>query len=118
MARLGSVAADQHDTTAMPSAVERDFATALGRLLDGRKARVPCRGLSRPVRSRFEELRADGILDRSFRAYRLSHIALYSSFRINDPADPSTDHRWDDPHAGIPLTPRTHSFRQHVCFRQ
>jgi hypothetical protein len=44
-------------------------------------------------RSQFETLRANGILDRRYRVYRASHIALYSSFRIDDPADPSTDKR-------------------------
>jgi hypothetical protein len=69
----------------MPSAVHREFAVALGRLLDGRKVRVPCRDLSWPVRLCFEALRADGILDRRYRVYRASHIALYSSFRVDDP---------------------------------
>jgi hypothetical protein len=43
------------------------------------------------VRSRFEALQADGILDRRYRVYRASHIALYSSFRVDDPADPGAD---------------------------
>jgi hypothetical protein len=49
---------------------------ALGLLLHGRNARIPCR--DRPVRSRFETLRARGILERRYRVYRASHIALYS----------------------------------------
>lgn len=84
---------DKGNATEMPSAVDREFAMALGRLLHGRKVRVPCRDLSRPVRSRFEALRADGILDRRYRAYRASHIALYSSFRVDDTADPGADKR-------------------------
>lgn len=83
----------QDNMTEMAPPVDRDFATALGRLLHGRNVRIPCRDLSRPVRSRFETLQADGILDRRYRAYRASHIALYSSFRVDDPADPSTDKR-------------------------
>jgi hypothetical protein len=77
----------------MPSPVDWDFATALGQLLHGRNARIPCRDLSRRVRSQFEALRADGILDRRYRVYRASHIALYGSFRLNEPADPSADKR-------------------------
>jgi hypothetical protein len=84
---------DQDNSAEMPTGVERDLAAALGLLLHGRKVRVPCRDLSRPVRSRFEALQADGILDRRYRVYRASHIALYSTFRIDDPADPRTDKR-------------------------
>ena len=53
----------------------------------------PSCDLSRPVRSRFETLQADGILDGRYRVYRASHIALYSSFWVDDPADPSADKR-------------------------
>jgi hypothetical protein len=35
--------------------------------------------------TRFQALRADGILDRSYGAYRASHIALYSSFMRDEP---------------------------------
>jgi hypothetical protein len=70
-----------------------DFAAALGLLLHGRNGRIPCRDLSQPVRSRFEALRSEGILERRYRVYRASHIALYSSFRVDDPADPGTDKR-------------------------
>jgi hypothetical protein len=83
----------QDNTTEMPPPVDRDFATVLGRLLHGRNVRIPCRDLSRPVRSRFETLRADGILERRYRVYRVSHIALYSSFRVDSAPDPRTDKR-------------------------
>ena len=76
-----------------PWAVERDYATALGSVLRGRSVRVPCRELSRAVRSRFETLRSDGILDRHYRVYRASHIALYGSFRVDSAPDPRTDKR-------------------------
>ena len=76
-----------------PRAVEQDFATALGSLLRGRSVRLPSRELSRRVRSRLEALRADGILDRRYRGYRASHIALYSSFRDDSTPDPGTDKR-------------------------
>jgi hypothetical protein len=49
--------------------------------------------LSRKVRSQFEALRANGILDRRYRVYRASHIALYSRFRVDSTPDPSTDKR-------------------------
>ncbi len=84
---------DQDNTTEVPSAVDQDLAAALGPLLHGRNGRIPCRDLSRPVRSWFEALRADGILDRRYRVYRASHVALYSSFRVDGPADPSIDKR-------------------------
>lgn len=77
----------------MLSAVDHELAAALGLLLHGRNRRIPCRELSRPVGSWFEALQADGILERRYRAYRASHLALYSSFRADDPADPSTDKR-------------------------
>ena len=89
----GEDSAKRNLATQEPLAVERDFATALGSLLRGRSVPIPSRELPRPVRSRFETLRSDGILDRRYRAYRASHIALYSSFRVDDPADPSTDKR-------------------------
>jgi hypothetical protein len=89
----GEDSAKRNVATQEPPAVERDFATALGSLLRGRRVRIPSRELPRPVRSRFETLRSDGILDRRYRVYRASHIALYSSFRVDDPADPSTDTR-------------------------
>ena len=72
----GEDAADQHIAMMEPRAVEQDFATALGSLLRGRSVRLPSRELSRRVRSRLEALRADGILDRRYRGYRASHIAL------------------------------------------
>lgn len=79
------------DPAVMQPAVDREYASALGQLLGGRNVRIPCRDLSWPVRSRFETLQADGILDRRYRVYRATHIALYSSFRVDDPADPSID---------------------------
>jgi hypothetical protein len=88
---------DRNIATEEPPAVERDYATALGSLLRGRSVRIPSRELSRPVRSRsegFEALRTGGILDRRrYRVYRAGHIALYSSFRVDDPTDSSTDKR-------------------------
>ncbi len=56
------------------------------------RPRIPAIKLSRKVRSQFEALRASGILDRHYRVYRASHIALYS-FRIDSTPDPSTDQR-------------------------
>ena len=38
-------------------------------------------------------LRADGILDRSYGAYRASHIALYSSFMRTEPPAGTADIR-------------------------
>ena len=58
-----------------------------------RDAAAKAANLSRPVRSRFETLRADGILERRYRVYRVSHIALYSSFRVDSAPDPRTDKR-------------------------
>lgn len=84
---------DQDNPMEIPSAIEQDFAEALGLLLHSRNERIPRRDLSPPVRSRFEALRSQGILERRYRVYRASHTALYSSFRIDDPADPSTDKR-------------------------
>jgi hypothetical protein len=46
--------------------------------------------LSRKVRSQFEALRANGILDRRYRVYRASHIALYSRFRVD--STPRSEH--------------------------
>jgi hypothetical protein len=92
-AEQGEDPAARDIVTEEPPAIERDFATALGSLLRGRSVRMPCRELSWPVRSRFDALRADGILDRRCRVYRASHIALYSSFRVDDPADLGTDKR-------------------------
>ncbi len=76
-----------------PLQLERKSADALGTLLRGRTARIPSRDLSRTVRARFEALRADGILDRRYRVYRASHIALYSSFRVDSATAPRTDKR-------------------------
>ena len=59
---------------------DQDYASALGWLLRGRSSRILSCKLSREIRSRFEALRADGILDRRLGVYRASHIALYSSF--------------------------------------
>jgi len=81
----GEDSAKRNLATQEPLAVERDFATALGSLLRGRSVPIPSHELPRPVRSRFETLRSDGILDRRYRAYRASHIALYSSFRSTTP---------------------------------
>jgi hypothetical protein len=64
---------------------EEEFAEALGRLLQGRNARIRPRKLPPQLRPRFQALRADGILDRSYGAYRASHIALYSSFTRDEP---------------------------------
>jgi hypothetical protein len=64
---------------------KEEFAVALGRLLQGRNARIRPRRLPPQLRSRFQALRADGILDRSYGAYRASHIALYSSFTRDEP---------------------------------
>jgi hypothetical protein len=64
---------------------EEEVAVALGRLLQGRNARIRPRKLPPQLRSRFQALRADGILDRSYGAYRASHIALYSSFMRDEP---------------------------------
>ena len=72
---------------------DQEYASALGWLLRGRSSRILSCKLSREIRSRFEALRADGILDRRLGVYRASHIALYSSFRTADTADPSTDKR-------------------------
>ena len=65
-AHPGKNAAERNIATEEPPADERDFATALGSLLRGRSVRIPCRELSRPVRSRFEALQADGVLDRRY----------------------------------------------------
>jgi hypothetical protein len=92
-AQLGENLADWNIATEEPPAVERDLATALGSLLRGRSVRIPCRELSRTVRSRFEALRIDGILDRRYRVYRASHVALYSSFQVDSAPDPGTDKR-------------------------
>jgi hypothetical protein len=35
----------------------------------------------------------DGILDRRYRVYRASHVALYSSFCVDSAPDPRTDKR-------------------------
>jgi hypothetical protein len=64
---------------------EEEVAVALGRLLQRRNARIRPRKLPPQLRSRFQALRADGILDRSYGAYRASHIALYSSFMRDEP---------------------------------
>lgn len=55
---------------------EDEFAMALGSLLRGRNEGIPAIKLSRKVRSRFEALRTNGILDRRYRVYRASHVAL------------------------------------------
>jgi hypothetical protein len=63
---------------------------SLGSLLRGRNERIPAIKLSRKVRSQFEALRANGILDRRYRVYRASHIALYSRFRVD--STPRSEH--------------------------
>jgi hypothetical protein len=75
------------------ASADYEFAAALGWLLRGRSSRIPARELTPKVRSQFEALRADGILDRSYRVYRASHVALYSSFRAASTPDPCTDKR-------------------------
>jgi hypothetical protein len=62
----------------------------LGSVRRGRNERIPAIKLSWKVRSQFEALRANGILDWR---YRVSHIALYSRFRVDSIPDPSTDKR-------------------------
>jgi hypothetical protein len=57
---------DADHTVNEPSPAELEFSAALGRLLRGRAERAAAWQLSRAVRARFEALRADGMLDRSF----------------------------------------------------
>jgi hypothetical protein len=52
--------------------------------------------VSRKVRSRFDALRADGILDRRYRVYRASRVPLYSRFRVASTPDLTTDKPRDD----------------------
>lgn len=65
----------------------------MGWLLRGRSSRIRARELTPNVRSQFETLRSDGIVDRSYRVYRASHVALYSSFRAASTPDLRTDKR-------------------------
>jgi hypothetical protein len=53
----------------------------------------PPRKATTAARPPFAKLHADEILDLHNGAYQASHIALYSSFRVDDPANPSTDKR-------------------------
>jgi hypothetical protein len=64
---------------------EEEFAVAIGSLLRGRNVRIRSRKLSPQLRSRFQALRVDGVLDWGYGAYRASHIALYSSFTRAEP---------------------------------
>jgi hypothetical protein len=68
-----------------PTADEKHFAAALRWLLRGRGARIPARILSTDAHKRFDALRADDILEWRHREYQASSIALYSSFREQQP---------------------------------
>jgi hypothetical protein len=88
--------AGQDITREEPALPEDEFVTALGSLLRGRNERIHAIKLSRPVRSQFEALRANGILDRRYRVYRASHIALYCRFRADRPPIRALTNDWDD----------------------
>jgi hypothetical protein len=75
------------------ASADYEFAAALGWLLRGRSSRIRARELTPNVRSQFETLRSDGIVDRSYRVYRASHVALYSSFRAASTLDLCTHKR-------------------------
>ena len=42
------------------------------------------------LRTRFDQLRAAGIVERNHGVYQASHIALYSTYRLPAPRDPRT----------------------------
>jgi hypothetical protein len=84
--------ADENIRNEKPAPPKDEFTTALGSLVRGRSERIPAIKLSRKVRSQFEALRANGILDRRYRIYRASHIALYN-WSCRPRPDPSTDKR-------------------------
>jgi hypothetical protein len=46
------------------------------------------------VRARFEQLRGNGIVELNGGAYRATHIALYSSYRLPAPPIPALTNEW------------------------
>jgi hypothetical protein len=61
------------------------FAAAVAELLRGRSARIPIGDMTPRVRARFEQLRADHIVELELGGYRATSIALYSSYRLPAP---------------------------------
>jgi hypothetical protein len=73
---------------------DQAFAAAVAELLRGR---IPIGDMTPRVRARFEQLRADHIVELELGTYRATSIALYSSYRL--PATPirALTNEWDDP---------------------
>jgi hypothetical protein len=67
------------------SHAEQLFAAAVAWLLNGRAASIPVSDPSAKLRARLDQLRAAGIVERNRGAYRASHLALYSSYRLPAP---------------------------------
>lgn len=70
--------------TSWPHA-EQLFAAAVGWLLSGRAASIPVSDTSAKLRARLDRLRVAGIVEQNRGAYRASHLALYSSYRLPAP---------------------------------
>ena len=76
---------------------EQLFAAAVGWLLNGRAASIPVSDTSAKLRAQLNQLHAAGIVERNRGAYRASHVALYSSYRLPAPPIPALTNEWDDP---------------------
>jgi hypothetical protein len=72
------------------------FAAAVGELLRGRSASIPVADVTTRVRARFEQLRAAHIVELQRGAYRVTYIALYSSYRLPAPPVLALTGEWVD----------------------
>lgn len=76
---------------------EQVFASAVRWLLRGRAASIPVSDMNARLRTRFDQLRVAGIVERTRGVYRASHIALYSTYRLLAPPIRALTNEWDDP---------------------
>lgn len=83
---------------------DQAFAAAVAELLRGRSARVPVGDMTPRVRARFEQLRAERIMELERGGYQATYIALYSSYRLPTPPIRALTGEWQ-PSIPLPNNP-------------